>query len=44
MKYVKESFITKEKLSLAIVDKRITIDMENKLRNYNINIIKTPYC
>ena len=44
MKFVEESFITNERLSLAIVDKRITIDMENKLKNYDINIIKTPSC
>ena len=42
MKFVEDSFITNERLSLAIVDKRITIDMENKLKNYDINIIKTP--
>lgn len=44
MKFVEESFITNEKLSLAIVDKRITIDMESKLKDYDINIIKTPSC
>lgn len=44
MKFVEGSFITNERLSLAIVDKRITIDMENKLKNYDINIIKTPSC
>lgn len=44
MKFVEESFIPNERLSLAIVDKRITIDMESKLKDYGINIIKSPSC
>ncbi len=44
MKYVESSFITSNKLTLALVDKRITLKMENKLKDKNIRLIKTTYC
>ncbi|SCH66852.1 DUF6873 family GME fold protein [Romboutsia sp. 1001713B170207_170306_H8] len=44
MKFVKKSFILEDNLLLGIVDKRITMNMENKLKEMNINIIKTPSC
>lgn len=44
MKFVKDSFIINGNLSLGIVDKRITIDMENKLKEIGVNLIKTPIC
>ena len=42
--YNKESFIVNEDLCLALVDKRITCDMELELKNRNIQIIKTIEC
>ena len=44
MKYVESSFITKNKLTLALVDKRITLKMENALKDKNIKLIKTIDC
>ena len=44
MKYVESSFITKNKLTLALVDKRITLKMENTLKDKNIKLIKTIDC
>ena len=44
MKYVESSFITSNKLTLALVDKRITLKMENKLKDKNIKLIKTTDC
>lgn len=44
MNFVKTSFIPEDKISLALVDKRITIDMKNKLNNLNINIIESSPC
>ncbi len=42
--YNKESFIVNEDLCLALVDKRITCDMELELKKRNIQIIKTIGC
>lgn len=44
MYFVKNSFIVKRKLSLALVDARITPSMEKSLGQHNIDIIKTPPC
>ena len=44
MKFVKESFIVKNKLQLAIVDKRIPKNMENNLKNMGVSIIKSTCC
>lgn len=44
MKYTKESFIFDGELCLALVDKRITCDMELELKRRNIEIIKTIGC
>lgn len=44
MKYVESSFITNNKLTLALVDKRITLNMENTLKNKNIKLVKTIDC
>lgn len=42
--YVKDSFIVKDRLKLAIVDKRITPSIEDKLKSKNIELIKTIAC
>ncbi|MGL5716675.1 MAG: DUF6873 family GME fold protein [Paraclostridium sp.] len=42
--YTKEPFITDGELCLALVDKRITCDMELELKRRNIEIIKTIEC
>lgn len=42
--YNEESFIIEEDLCLAMVDKRITCDMEEELKKRNIQIIKTIEC
>lgn len=44
MIYTKEPFIVNEELCLALVDKRITCDMELELKKRNIEIIKTIGC
>ncbi|WP_297134699.1 DUF6873 family GME fold protein [Terrisporobacter sp.] len=44
MNFVKTSFIPENKILIALVDKRITIDMKNKLNNLNINIIESSPC
>ena len=44
MEYTKESFLINDNLHLAIVDKRITSDMELELKRRNIQIIKTIGC
>ncbi|MBC8631376.1 Uncharacterised protein [uncultured Clostridium sp.] len=43
-KYSRESFVINEDLCLALVDKRITCDMELELKKRNIQIIKTTEC
>lgn len=43
-KFSEESFIINEDLCLALVDKRITCDMELELKIRNIQIIKTIEC
>ena len=44
MIYTKEPFIVNEELCLALIDKRITCDMELELKRRNIEIIKTVEC
>ncbi|MGL4911727.1 MAG: DUF6873 family GME fold protein [Romboutsia sp.] len=44
MEFVKKSFIVDGNLSLALVDKRITLNMENKLKSLGVDIIKTTSC
>lgn len=44
MKFIKDSFIPQKKISLALVDKRITKEMKNKLRKLDINIIESIPC
>ncbi|MEG0855954.1 MAG: hypothetical protein RSG52_05705 [Terrisporobacter sp.] len=44
MQYVESSFIPSGKISLALVDKRITKPMEEYLNKININIIKSETC
>lgn len=44
MKFVKTSFIPKDKILLALIDKRITKDMKSKLNYLNINIIESTPC
>ncbi|MEG2789587.1 MAG: hypothetical protein RR942_17390 [Romboutsia sp.] len=43
-KFSEESFIINEDLCLALVDKRITCDVELELKIRNIQIIKTIEC
>ena len=38
------SSIPENKISIALVDKRITIDMKNKLNSLNINIVESAPC
>lgn len=42
--YRKQSFVIDDDLCLALVDKRITCDMELELKRRNIQIIKTIEC
>lgn len=44
MKFVKESFLANGPLSVALVDKRITHNMQNTLLDLDIKIIKTTEC
>lgn len=44
MKFVKESFLANGPLSVALVDKRITKNMQNTLLDLGIKIIKTTEC
>lgn len=44
LKYSKQSFVIDGDLCLALVDKRITCDMELELKRRNIQIIKTIEC
>ena len=44
MKFIKNSFIPEKKISLALVDKRITKEMKNQLRKLNISIIESIPC
>lgn len=44
MKFVNTSFIPNNKISLAIVDRRIPADMVNSLNKLNIHIIKSNIC
>ena len=44
MKFVKNSFIVDGNLSLALVDKRITLNMENKLKSLGVDVVKTSDC
>lgn len=44
MKFVKESFLANGPLSVALVDKRITPNMQNTLINLGIKLIKTIEC
>ncbi len=41
MKFIKESFIPKNDLSLALVDKRVSKSIEKKFNELNIKLIKT---
>lgn len=41
MKFIKESFIPKSNLSLALIDKRVSKSIEKSLNNLNIKLIKT---
>ncbi|MEG2245911.1 MAG: hypothetical protein RSC84_00525 [Peptostreptococcaceae bacterium] len=44
MEFIGKYFIVNEDLCLALVDKRITCDMELELKRRNIQIIKTIEC
>ena len=44
MNFVENSFILSNDISLAIVDKRITKNMESILLSKGIRLIKTPEC
>lgn len=44
MKFIKTSFIPNSKLLIALVDKRITLNMEKSLKNIGIDVIKTCEC
>ena len=44
MKFLKSSFIPEDKISLALVDERITPNMAKSLKKLNIDLIKTTKC
>lgn len=44
MKFVKQPFIVDGPLSIALVDKRITSNMEDTLRDLGIKVLKTTEC